>query len=254
MDKRTSQPQHNRRSNCIACGLRGVMVCSDVSVEELVGFQTWIDDLTIRRGETIFQANTPASAVYCIRSGFVKLVDYSSAGGQRIVRIVKCGGVAGMEAVFSPSFEHTAVALEDVVACRIAAADFRRMVGANPLLQRRLHEYSHDALREAEAWLSELAGGNAQVHERIARLLLRLRDGQTNRIHRFSLEDVGAMLGITVETACRNLTELTRAGLLTKGGAGEATRYYKADIAGLEKIANGGEAEKAAPGRMARLD
>ena len=215
------------------------MLCSDVTTEELADFHTWIDSLTLARGAVLFDADAPASSVYCIRSGFVKLVDYSSTGGQRIVRIVKRGGVAGMEAVFFPAFKHTAIAMEEVVACRISATDFRRMVEANPTLQRRLHEYSHQALAEAETWLSELAGGNAPVHERVARLLLRLRDGQTDKVHRFSLEDVGAMLGISVESACRALTELMRASLLSKSDAGAAARYYKADIAGLEKIATG---------------
>lgn len=240
MDKRKTPPsQYHRRSNCNACSLRGVMVCADVTADDLDDFHTCIDDLTIRRGETIFQADTPAAGVFCIRAGFVKLVDFSNTGGQRIVRIVRRGGVAGMEAIFSSAFEHTAIAMEDVSACRIPAAYFRRMVDAKPMLQRRLLEYSHQTLKEAETWLSELAGGNAPTRQRMARLLLRLREGKTEKIHRFSLEDLGAMLGITVETACRILADFNRAGLLTKSSATTALRYYKADIDRLAAVADG---------------
>ena len=245
MDKRTSQPQHRRRSNCAACHLRGAMLCSDIGVKSLADSRVYIDDLTIGPRDTLFQADAPASGVFFIRSGFVKLVEYSRTGTQRIVRIVKPGGVAGMEAMFSSSFEHSAVAMGNVAACRIPAGDFRHMMNTNPALQRRLLEYSHQALREAEAWLSELAGGNAQTRERMALLLLRLRDGETTRIPRFTVEDVGAILGISMETASRVLSEFARANLLTKGHATAGIRCYRADIAGLERIAMGRDTARA---------
>lgn len=245
--KRMSAPTQKRRSNCAACDLRELMVCSDVTVEELADFHTWIDDLTIPPGGTLFGAELPANGVYCIRSGMVKLVRFSISGAQRIVRIVKRGDVVGMEAVFSPSFEHTAIAIGEVIACRIPVANFRRMIEANPNLQRRLLEKSQQALREAETWLSELAGGTAQARERMARLLLRLRDGHTNRIHRFNLEDIGAMLGITIETASRILADFSRQGQLTKSHAGAEKRHYSADIDALEAIAKGESAEQPPP-------
>ena len=253
--KRVCEPQRKGRSNCGACDLREVMVCSDVTVDQLADFHTWIDDMTIPSGGVVFNTDAPADGVYCIRAGIVKLVKYSTSGAQRIVRIVKRGDVAGIEAVFSESFEHTAVAVGEVVACRIPVVNFRRMIEANPTLQRRLLEKSQQALREAETWLSELAGGTAQARERMARLLLRLREGSTNRIHRFNLEDIGAMLGITIETASRVLADFTRLGLLTKRSAGAAMRYYNADISGLEKIADGGiEAATAPHSEVVRLE
>jgi CRP-like cAMP-binding protein len=235
-----------KRSNCMACDLRQVMVCADVTATELEDFHTWIDDLAIPPGGTVFGANSPANGVYCIRSGMVKLTRFSSSGTQRIVRIVKRGDVVGMEALFSEFFEHAAIAVGEVVACRIPIANFRRMVEANGTLQRRLFEKSQHALHEAETWLSELAGGTAHARERMARLLLRMREGSTNRIHRFNLEDIGGMLGITIETASRVLSDFNRQGLITKHTAGKEKRFYSADIAALEKIAKGDPAEQIA--------
>lgn len=225
------------RSDCQSCDLRGVMVCSDVTVDQLADFHTWIDDFVVPPGAALFQAGAPADGIYCIRSGTVKLVKFSSTGNPRIVRIVKRWDVVGMESVFSQVFENTAVAVGEVTVCRIPVENFRRMVEQNPSLQRRLLAMSQQALREAETWLSELAGGSAAAKERMARLLLQLRDGNTDRIHRFSLEDIGAMLGISIETASRILAELTRQGVLTKRAGGPAPRYYQADIPALERIA-----------------
>lgn len=252
---RVVNPPKRKRSNCMACGLRDIMICSDVRVEELADFHTWIDDLTVSSGNTLFSADTPVDGIYCIRSGMIKLIRFSSSGAQRIVRIVKRGDVAGLEAVFSQFHEHTAVAVGPVTACRIPLANFKRMIEANPSLQSRLLEKSQQALREAETWLSELAGGSAQARERMARLLLRVREGKSNRIYRFSLEDIGAMLGITIETASRILSDFTRQGVLTKHSSGNERRYFGADIAALEKIADGvsPDATAAPPQRMAGL-
>lgn len=235
--KQADPPQRKGRSDCKSCDLRDVMLCSDVTVDQLADFHTWIDDFVVSPGGTLFQAGEPTDGIYCIRTGTVKLIKFSSTGAPRIVRIVKRWNVVGMESVFSPTFENTAVAVGEVAVCRIPLENFRNMVVQNPSLQRRLLEMSHQALREAETWLSELAGGSALAKERMARLLLQLRDGKTDRIHRFSLEDIGAMLGISIETASRILAEFTRQGTLTKREGGLVKRYYQADIPALERIA-----------------
>lgn len=247
MTRYTADAPQRKRSNCGACDLREIMVCADVTVAELADFHTWIDDLTFPAGGVLFSAELPANGIYCIRAGMVKLVRFSSSGTQRIVRIVKRGDVIGMESIFSATFEHTAIAIGETTACRIPIANFRRMIEANPTLQRRLLEKSQQALREAETWLSELVGGTAQARARTARLLLRLRDGNSDRIHRFNLEDIGAMLGITIETASRILADFSRQGLLRKRSSGMSQRYYTADIAALEIAAEGNPTEPAPP-------
>lgn len=247
MAKHLVDPPKRKRSNCIACDLRRIMVCADVSDAELADLHTWIDDLHIEPGATLFSADCPANGVYCIRAGMVKLVRFANTGAQRIVRVVKRGDIVGMEAVFSSCFGHTAIAVGEVMACRFPTGKFRLMVEANAGLQRRLLEKSHQALREAETWLSELAGSTEQARERMARLLLRMREGDSNRIQRFSLEDIGAMLGITVETASRLLSELSRQGVLTKGQTGANRRFYSADIEALEQIATGRPPQPAEP-------
>ena len=74
------------------------------------------------------------------------------------------------------------------------------------------------ALSEADAWLTELSTGPAR--ERVARMLLRLIRGETaSECTLFGREDLGAMLGITTETASRTIAEFKRKGLLTELGS-----------------------------------
>lgn len=216
------------------------MVCSDVTLDDLVDFHAGIDDFDYGHGATIFHMGAPTEAVYCIRAGAVKMVRYDPAGNEHIVRVLKVGDVAGFESAFADRYEHAAIAVGEVRACRIPITYFRRFVSQHSALQTRLLQKSQEALREAEAWLSELVGGTTPARTRMARLLLRLRVGSGDRIHRFSVDDMAAIIGSTPETVSRVVSEFVRAGFLVKGGSGAASRHFRGDIAALEKISQEG--------------
>ncbi|HEX8964059.1 MAG TPA: Crp/Fnr family transcriptional regulator [Rhodocyclaceae bacterium] len=224
-----------RNATCAGCGVRGVF--SDIGDGESAALHACSARVTTEKGEPMFHAGARASAVYCIRSGSVKMVRYARDGGQRIVAIVRPGGLAGMEALLSSTFDHSAVAMERVAACRIPLPQLRGIVDSSPILQRRLLDHVYGRLRESEMWLAELLGSDSDVRKRLARLLLRCRQDGSDMVPCFSLEDVGAVLGIANETVCRNLAHLRRAGLLRECRSKAAGRYYKADIAGLERMA-----------------
>lgn len=225
------------RSNCsAACPFHELKLHLDVLMDA-ADQRVCVESVTISAGKTIYGADDPASFVYCIRSGLVKLVKDCDAGTKRIVRIVECNGVIGMETMFSPMFRHTAIAVRETVACRVPSHKLKHMVQSHPSLQLRLLEKSLRILTDVENWLSEFASGSGPSHARMARLLLRLRDGDSNRAHRLSLKDISALLGVTIETACRSLAELKCKGLLDTSGHGPLTDFYLADFDGLKKLA-----------------
>jgi CRP-like cAMP-binding protein len=68
----------------------------------------------------------------------------------------------------------------------------------------------------------------------VARLLLRLvRDRETSECQLFGREDMGAMLGITTETASRTIAELRRQSLLSE----TSPNLFLLDIPNLRRIA-----------------
>lgn len=214
------------------------MVCSEVSLDELIDFHTGIEDFDYGHGAALFNMGAPTEGVYCIRHGAVKMVKYDPAGNQRIIRVLRKGDIAGIESAFLDHYEHTAIAVGEVRACRVPIEYFRGFVAKHGGLQMRLLQTSQEKLRETESWLSELTVGTLPARTRMARLLLRLRvTNDDERIHRFGVEDMAAILGITPETVSRVVSELVREGILVKGGKSFATRYFRGDIPALEKIA-----------------
>lgn len=227
------------RSNCNSCALRRDMVCSDVSLESLVDFHAGIDDFDFEPGATIFTLGTEADAVYCIRGGAVKMVHLEPSGTVRIVRVLKVGDVAGLESTFRRHYDYSALAIDRVRACRIPMPYFHKFIGSHPELQMRLMERSQAALSEAENWLAQMVGGSIPARVRVARLLLKLWTGNGDRILRFTGEDMASILGITFETVSRITSEFARMGILHKV-PGKEKRYFRGDIAALEKIAHEG--------------
>ena len=74
----------------------------------------------------------------------------------------------------------------------------------------------HQSLQEADVWLTQLSTGSAKV--RVARFLLSLPENENGEIELFSIEDLGAMLGITPETASRIMAEFRRSGIIVDKG------------------------------------
>lgn len=212
------------------------MVCADVSLEDLQAFHVPIDDLAFEPGATIYNMADQANAVYCVRQGAIKLLRYDVSGNQRIVRFLKKGDVVGLDSVFTDEQQHTAIALTPTQLCRIPMKHFKDFIANHPALQLRLLEKTQEALRETDSWLSELVSNTVPAKVRLARLLLQLRIGESDRVHRLSLADFGGILGITPETVSRLLNELGETGILVKTGRGLSGRNYQADIPALTAI------------------
>ena len=83
-------------------------------------------------GETLYDENVPPESVYTIRQGLVKLVKYLPDGSQRIVRLLRQGDLAGIEALNRQTYEHQAIALEPVSVCRIPTTVVERLVKETP--------------------------------------------------------------------------------------------------------------------------
>lgn len=194
-----------------------------------------VDNTAIPEETVLYRPQSEASSVWVLRTGAVKLTAESWDGSQRIVRVLKAGDVVGLEALLGGAYAHTAVTVGGVTACRVPLPAVRQLCLEHPGFQWNLMKKLLVALRETEQWLVDLASPGACARVRMARLLLRLRDGESNRIYNFSREELGLMLGVTIETASRIIAAFQRERLLVRREGG--SRFYDADIVGLERVA-----------------
>ncbi|MBK1664339.1 Crp/Fnr family transcriptional regulator [Rhodospirillum rubrum] len=203
---------------CRACGIRDLALFADLEEADFRLIHLPIEELSYGAGAVLYNAGDPARAVMSLRGGLVKLVQYLGDGSQRIVRLLRPGDSIGLEATLQDSYEHTAVFLQPGMVCRIPVEVVRRLNDETPRLHHQLITRWHRSLKQADDWLTGLSTGNARA--RVARLLLHLprevaADG-TPICVLFSREDLGAMLGVTTETASRIIAEMKRGGVINE--------------------------------------
>jgi CRP-like cAMP-binding protein len=198
-------------AQCRDCGIRDLVLFADLQQADFRLIHQPITELDVRAGDVLYRAGERPRNVFTLREGLVKLVQYQPDGNQRILRLLKQGDVAGMEALVGESYQHDAVALEQVSVCRIPVTVVERLSRDTPRLHHQLLSRWQRALRDADAWLTTLSSGPAA--QRVARLLVYLSDSHPDhRCFLPSRDDIGAMLGIASETASRVTADLKRKG------------------------------------------
>ncbi|HEU0283051.1 MAG TPA: Crp/Fnr family transcriptional regulator [Gallionella sp.] len=229
MDKFLSKGE----SNCVNCAIRKTVLFAGLEISDCESIHRPIDDLVLPPQSVLYRAGDPAQAVFTIRSGLLKLVQYLPDGRQRIVRLLRGTDVTGLEALLGQPYQHDAVVLQQADVCRIPLEVIQRLDSENPKLRKELMVRWQRALDEADAWLTQLSTGSARA--RMARLLLRLVSGRDDTCcELFGREDMGAMLGITTETASRIIAEFKRSGALRETPNSCA---LKCDVSALNLIA-----------------
>ena len=219
-------------ADCRNCSLRTSVLFAGLEARDFERIHDPIDQFTLKPGRALYHAGDAGEFMFTVRSGACKLIQYLPDGSQRIVRIARATDVLGLEAILGECYQHAAVALQVTEVCRFPARMVRDLGTDNPALHRELMARWQRALTEADAWLTQLSTGSAR--QRVARLLLRLvSNGECSECQLFSREDMGAMIGVTTETASRTIAEFKRRRLLVE----TTPNLFALDLPNLRRIA-----------------
>lgn len=200
------------QARCRDCGVRKFALFNNLTDEDFKLVHMPVEDIALAKRGTLYNAGDDASAIFTLRNGLIKLVHYLPDGNQRVVRLVRPGGTIGLEAIVSESFTHHAEALQDSALCRIPIAVIEKLDRESPRLHKQVLSRWHQVVMESDKWLTQMTTGSAR--ERVARLCLFLHDQETDTCQLPGREDIGAMLGITTETASRIIADFRRIDLI----------------------------------------
>ncbi len=221
-------------TKCRHCAVRNSALFAGLREADFRHIHQPIKDVALAPKDTLYRIHERGNAMFTLRSGVMKLLQYLPDGSQRIVRLLKDSDALGLEALVDQPYQHDAVALTDCEICAISASAIERLGHEQPGLYRELMARWQQALSEADAWLTQFTTGAAR--QRVARLLLRL--ACPSQDHRFPLlgrEDMGAMVGLTTETVSRTIAELRRQGALRDRGS----NFQECNHEMLRRIADG---------------
>lgn len=222
---------------CRECGVRKFALFNNLTDEDFKLVHMPVENVVLAKRDTLYNEGDQAQSIFTLREGLIKLVHYLPDGSQRVVRLVRPGGTIGLEAIVSECFTHHAEALQDSQLCRIPIAVIEKLDRESPRLHKQVLNRWHQAVMESDNWLTQMSTGTAR--ERVARLCLFLLDPATGTSLLPGREDIGAMLGISTETASRVIAEFRRKGLLDF----RSRNVFGLDHQGLREVAGMDEDE-----------
>ncbi|MBI1744865.1 Crp/Fnr family transcriptional regulator [Candidatus Acetothermia bacterium] len=225
------------RSKAFWC-LLGINLFENLRPEDMQELSRYTQNRKYQRGEMIYLPGDPATTVYFLKKGRVKLVYLDEHGRKLTLAICRPGQPFGE---LMPDEDHKrsrfmAQALEDVELCLIGRDELIRFAQERPHLSLRLAKWVGQQLREMESKLEDLIFRDVPV--RLARLLERLAREEgvpaTEGIEislKLTNREIADLIGSTRETTTVLLSQLRRSGVITKRHG----RFIITDLEGLKQ-------------------
>jgi CRP/FNR family transcriptional regulator, anaerobic regulatory protein len=175
----------------------------------------------VTRGQTVLWEGDDALVVANVISGVLKVSMSMADGREQIVGVVFPSDFIGRP--FGKTSPYSVTALSDAELCIFPRSSFDRFAREHPDLEHKLLERTLTELDRAREWMLLL--GKKAANERIATLILemsqRLGEGSctgTATLDRFELpfdrQQMGDLLGLTIETVSRQMTKLKNDGVI----------------------------------------
>ena len=207
-------------SDCASCAVRGRAICASLDAGELAELGRMGRRQRVKSGHTLIWEGDDAPLVANVLKGVLKLVVAASDGREQIVGIVFASDFIGRP--FGKESLYRVTAMTDAEVCIYNRNSFDAFAGAHPHLQQKLLRRTLDELDRARYWMMLL--GRKSAAEKVASFLLEMSDrlagqaGPTRRDDVFELplgrQQIADILGLTIETTCRQLTRMRADGLL----------------------------------------
>lgn len=212
-------------TGCQTCVVRNHAICSVLTVPEREVLSRMGRHVTIRRGETLIWEGDESALVANVIEGALKLSTSTADGREQIVGVVYPSDFIGRP--FGGTAQHSVTALSDARLCLFTRPAFDGFAHDYPQLQHKLLERTLTELDRARGWM--LALGRKSASERVATFLLEMSErlggagdmdagGCNQPSNQFELpltrQQIGDLLGLTIETVSRQLTRLRQAGII----------------------------------------
>ena len=218
---------HNKfKGYCLTCPVRNKSIFSDIpesSLDKTIkDFHTAVVSYDV--GETIFyQHDDSSKSAYTLRKGLIKITKGLPDGRVQIVRILMAGELFGFDGFANESYNHSAIALTKVEVCRLPLKDLSKLRQSYKEIDASIMARFIKNLRQSEDMMLEL--GAKKASERLASFILNLTQADIRQgVNHFedaqwldlplSRSDIGALLGLTIETVSRFFSDWKRKGYI----------------------------------------
>ncbi|KQN28826.1 Crp/Fnr family transcriptional regulator [Sphingomonas sp. Leaf38] len=211
---------------CADCAVRDEALCSSLTNNELAALNTIGRKHSVKRGETVIWAGDDSIICANLLSGVLKLVASTQDGREQIVGLLYAADLVGQP--YAGRADFTITALTDSELCIFQRAAFERVLTDHVRMERLLLQRTLAALNVARARVLTLARTSAA--EKVAGFLMDMASraaltgcrGTAGGPVTFDLPlsrgQIADILGLTIETVSRQMTNLKSAGIIRLPG------------------------------------
>lgn len=207
-------------SDCSTCIVRNRAICASLNSEELAILGKMGRRQRVKAGQTLLWEGDDAPVVANVLTGVLKLAVSTADGREQIVGIVFPADFIGRP--FGKESPYSVTAMTDADVCIFNRNSFDAFAGVHLDLQQKLLRRTLDELDRARHWMMLL--GRKSASEKVASFLLEISErlsgysGQGEEHEGFELpfgrQQIADILGLTIETTCRQLTRMRSDGVL----------------------------------------
>ncbi len=224
---------------CAQCSARPFSICAAVPDADLARLEALAQTITLERGAVLLREGEPATGVFNVTSGSVRLSKLLPDGRRQVLGFAFAGDFLGLER--GETYGWTAETLEPATVCAFSRRRFDALIAERRDLETALLARASQALALANAQILLL--GRKTALERVASFLIRLPDcdpvraGAPGQVRLpMTRSDIADYLGLTLETVSRTLSRLKKNGVVSQHSLSELS---VADPARLATLAGG---------------
>jgi CRP-like cAMP-binding protein len=212
---RTPKRTPNRGHSCEHCQSRERSLFCELKEQQLDFIDQSKFQSRYKPGQYLFYAGNPATGLFCVTSGTIKLESTDPSGKSHLIQIFSAGSIIGYRALFSGEpYQSSAIVNEEAEVCYIPKATILELIQKDPPLALNfLMQLSKD-FRLMEQRLQRVSSYSAA--ERIAEALLFLRENFHEK--NWTRKEIAEWASTTPETVIRTLAEFEAEGLILQKG------------------------------------
>ena len=226
--------------SCAMCHLESLCLPCGLSAEEQSRLvELIVHHRRVNRGESLFRAGDPFTAIYVLHAGFFKTEILLPDGRSQVTGFQMAAEMLGLDGIGTEHHTCNAVALEDSDICVIPFDRMTSLLREIGPLQTHFHKLmSREIVRDHRVMMLL---GTMRSEERLAAFLVNLSKRFTTRgfspaefILRMTREEIGSYLGIKLETVSRAFSRFQEAGYISV----QQKRIQILDIDALQRMLN----------------
>lgn len=208
---------------CDTCVVRNRAICAALDASEIQALSTIGRRRVLEAGEPLIWEGDDSVLVANVIDGVLKLSTGTEDGREQIVGVVYPSDFIGRP--FGATTRHSVTALTEAKVCVFSRSDFDGFAADHPKLEHKLLQRTLAELDRTRRWMLLL--GRKSAEEKVATFLLDMserlvdpgcEDANGRPLAEFELpfsrQQVGDILGLTIETVSRQMTKLKRDGII----------------------------------------